>query len=105
MSVHWCCCWRQRLVLHELAAGAVALFVHRFVVVGKIVDLHKRLLSIVDKRVSSFGLLAQFAAMRQHIWLHIHCCRRQQSWRHIAYCISHIFTSFVCIGLFLGRGH
>ena len=56
--VHWCCCWRQLLVLHELAAGATTLVGHRFVAVDKTVDLHMSLLSIVDKRVSSSGLLA-----------------------------------------------
>ena len=43
------------MLLHELATGAADLGAYRFVAVGKTVDLHKSLLSIVGKK--SFPLL------------------------------------------------
>ena len=38
--VHRCCCWRQQVVMHELAARAAELVEHRFVAVAK-EGLHK----------------------------------------------------------------
>ena len=66
------------MLLHELATGAADLGAYRFVAVGKTVDLHKSLLSIVEKK--SFLVCVactSVAAMRQQIWLHMHCYRRQ----------------------------
>ena len=60
------------MVLHDLAAGAAALVVHRFVAVGKTVELRKNISQILRRIMQLFG---------------------------------EFFTSFVCIGLFLGRGH